>query len=127
VAFFGGKGPDVVLECAGTGSALQPAIDLVRPFGRVALVGIDNDSLAISAWNIVLKGAGLLGVLDLDFGGGMELIRQKKVDCREFLTEIIALDRIQEAFETLLKPVDEEKIVIAHEHGAKQWGRDAQE
>jgi threonine dehydrogenase-like Zn-dependent dehydrogenase len=38
--FFGGYGADVVLECGGTESALQLAIDLARPGGRIGQIGL---------------------------------------------------------------------------------------
>jgi len=112
--FFDGIGPDVVLECVGSESAFRQAVDIVRPNGRVALVGISNDPITITSWNIYLKGVELRGVLHLDFKGGMDMIRRKRVDCREFLSEVIPLERAPEVFLSLLHPTNQKKVVIGH-------------
>lgn len=112
--FLGGYGADVVLECGGTESALQLAIDVARPGGRVAVIGLSNDAFTLDVWNMVIKAVELTGVIDIDMDAGMEIIRQKKVDTNEFLSEVIALDDAPEAFERLLNPTTEEKIVIKY-------------
>jgi len=112
---FQGKGPEVVLECAGAPGALQFAFDVTRPGGRIAAIGLSDHPIPISIWNLVIKAIKVYGVIDIDFAGGMEIIRHKKVNCRDFLTDIVPLEKITEAFERLLHPVDEEKIVIGYE------------
>lgn len=112
--FFGGYGADVVLECGGTESALQLAIDLARPGGRIAQIGLSNESLKVNVWNLVVKSVELYGVIHIDMDAGMEIIRQKKVDTKDFLSEVITLDQVPDAFERLLHPDTEEKIVIKY-------------
>lgn len=111
---FGGYGADVVLECGGTESALQLAIDLARPGGRIAQIGLSNEPLTIDVWNLVIKAVELYGVIHIDMDAGMEIIRQKKVDTQEFLSEVITLDQAPDAFERLLHPDTEEKIIIKY-------------
>jgi threonine dehydrogenase-like Zn-dependent dehydrogenase len=62
----------------------------------------------------VIKSVALYGVIHLDMDAGMEIIRQKKVDTKEFLSEVITLDQAPDAFERLLHPDTEEKIVIKY-------------
>lgn len=112
--FFGGYGADVVLECGGTESALELAIDLARPGGRIAQIGLSNNPLSVNVWNLVVKSVELHGVIHIDMDAGMEIIRQKKVDTREFLSEVITLDQAPGAFDRLLDPDTEEKIVIKY-------------
>jgi threonine dehydrogenase-like Zn-dependent dehydrogenase len=112
--FFGGFGADVVLECGGTESALQLAIDIARPDGRIAQIGLSNDPLTINVWNLVVKSLTLYGVIHLDMQAGMAIIQQKKVDTREFLSEVITLDQAPDAFDRLLNPDTEEKIIIKY-------------
>jgi threonine dehydrogenase-like Zn-dependent dehydrogenase len=112
--FFGGYGADVVLECGGTESALQLAIDLARPGGRIAQIGLSNHPLNVNIWNLVIKSVALYGVIHLDMDAGMEIIRQKKVDTKEFLSEVITLDQAPDAFERLINPDTEEKIIIKY-------------
>jgi threonine dehydrogenase-like Zn-dependent dehydrogenase len=112
--FMGGYGADVVLECGGTESALQLAIDVARPGGRIAQIGLSNEPFTIDVWNLVIKAVELYGVIHIDMDAGMEIIRQKKVDTKEFLSEVITLDQVPDAFERLLHPVTEEKIIIKY-------------
>lgn len=112
--FFDGYGADVVLECGGTESALSLAIDLVRPGGRIAQIGLSNDPLKVNVWNLVVKSVQLYGVIHIDMDAGMEIIRQKKVETKEFLSEVITLDQAPDAFERLFNPETEEKIIIKY-------------
>jgi threonine dehydrogenase-like Zn-dependent dehydrogenase len=111
--FFDGTGPDVVLDCGGTESSLNLAIDVVRQDGRIAVVGISTEPVSVSPLKMYLKGLEMHSVLHIDFEGAMELMRRKRFDCRPFLTKTILLEQAPQAFETLLHPTDEEKIVVA--------------
>lgn len=114
VDFFDGIGPDVVLECGGTESALQLAVEVLRPDGRIAVVGISHGPVSIEPLKMYLKGLEMKSVLHIDFEGGMDIIRRKKVDCREFLTAIIPLAKTPGAFENLLNPDGEVKIIVGY-------------
>jgi (R,R)-butanediol dehydrogenase/meso-butanediol dehydrogenase/diacetyl reductase len=112
--YFDDTGPDVVLECGGTESALQLAVEVVRPEGRVAVVGISHEPVCLEPLKMYLKGLEMKSVLHIDFKGGMDLIRGGKVDCGKFLTEVIPQREIPEAFERLLNPTDEVKIIVEY-------------
>jgi (R,R)-butanediol dehydrogenase/meso-butanediol dehydrogenase/diacetyl reductase len=112
--FFDGIGPDVVLECGGTESALQLAVEVLRPDGRIAVVGISHGPVRLEPLKMYLKGLEMRSVLHIDFEGGMDIIRRKKVDCQEFLTAVIPLEGIPGAFERLLDPKDEVKIIVRY-------------
>jgi len=111
--FFDGVGPDVVLDCGGTESSLNLAIDTVRQDGRIAVVGISTEPISISPLKMYLKGVEMRSVLHIDFAGAVDLMHRKRVDCRPFLTKTIPLEQAPQAFETLLHPTDEEKIVVS--------------
>ena len=86
VDFFGGAGADVVLECSGAESAANLAIELVRRGGRIALVGMSHEPISVGTLKMYLKGVQMSSVRDIDLTGGMDLLRQKRVDYREFVT-----------------------------------------
>lgn len=44
----GGRGADVVFECAGVGRAVQTAMELVRPQGHVVIAGFHTDPFPVS-------------------------------------------------------------------------------
>jgi L-iditol 2-dehydrogenase len=112
--FFGGVGADVVLECAGAESAVNLAIELVRTGGRIALVGMSHDPVCINTLKMVLKGVQTNSVRDGDYTGAMALLEAKKVDCAEFLSGVVPLERVPATFEALLQPGDRLKIIVKH-------------
>lgn len=108
--FIDGLGADAVIEREGTESAFPLVIDLAPRAGVSGRSPQQRHLLHPDLEVGMLKGLEVTGVVELDFPAGMEIIRQKKMDCREFLTEITPLDRVPEAFEAVLHPVDQEKI-----------------
>ena len=59
-----GRGVDVVLECVGATAALVPTIDMVRPGGTVAVIGVHSEQLAQLPLQLMF-----LKAVDLRFGG----------------------------------------------------------
>ena len=106
-----GVGADVVLACSGAESAVNLAIELVRPGGRIALVGMSHEPISVSTLKMYLKGVQMSSVRDIDLTGGMELLRQKRVDYREFVAQIVPLEQVPEAFEAQQRPEDQIKVV----------------
>lgn len=64
----GGRGADVVMECAGTKSVVQEGLEMVRPGGRYLLVGSATDygQLPINPALIVKKALRVTGVSGAD-------------------------------------------------------------
>lgn len=58
-ALLGGP-PDVVVETSGAPAAIQAAIDLVRPLGRVAAIGLSGRPTTIRFDELVAKGVTIL-------------------------------------------------------------------
>jgi threonine dehydrogenase-like Zn-dependent dehydrogenase len=59
-----GRGVDVVLECVGATAALVPTIDMVRPGGTVAVIGVHSEQMAPLPLQLMF-----LKAVDLRFGG----------------------------------------------------------
>ena len=51
-----GEQPDVVVETSGAPAAIQTAIDLVKPLGRVASIGLSGKPTAVNFDELVAKG-----------------------------------------------------------------------
>lgn len=112
--FFGGVGADVVLECSGSQGGIQTAIDLVKPDGRIALVGLSSGPLSIETRKVYAKGLELRGVLHNDLQAGMDLVGKHQVDCSQFVTATVPLEQIQEAFQAMLHPSDQVKTLVSY-------------
>ena len=98
-------GADVVLECAGTSDSLTDAIEFTRKNGRIGLVGIYSESVAINAfkiaqWNITLSGS--RGEGDRALSKVAPLMGDGRVKARPLITHTFPLERINEAFQTFI-------------------------
>ncbi len=61
-AMTGGRGPDVVVDCAGNEESVKSAVEMVRKGGRVSFTGIPQVPTAIPFRKIVLQEIDLYGV-----------------------------------------------------------------
>ena len=110
-----GRGADVVLECAGAPSTLQQAVDMVKPNGRVILVGINPEPVEIVPLIWVIKQVSVKAVLGYgtdDFRQAIRLLEQGKIDASQLVTDIIPLDGVQEAFQSLANPEKQIKVLV---------------
>jgi 2-desacetyl-2-hydroxyethyl bacteriochlorophyllide A dehydrogenase len=99
-----GGAPAAVFECAGTSSAATLALELVRPLGRVVLVGIALEGLNIPATAIVFKEAELIGALvyrRAEFAEAIDLLSRGQIPSDAVITDIVPLERAEETFQAL--------------------------
>lgn len=117
-----GRGADVVIEAVGsTGGALKQALDIVRPFGTVSMLGVPT----IDEFPYPIRRS---HTMDLTFRHGscpakryirrlMPLIRNKQVPLREIVTHVVPINQGPEMY----------RRFAAREHGVlkvllKPWG-----
>lgn len=58
----GGRGPDVVLQCA-TSSAIPEGLELVRPGGRFVSIGATRGAITLPAGVFTVKNVNLIGIV----------------------------------------------------------------
>jgi threonine dehydrogenase-like Zn-dependent dehydrogenase len=108
----GGAGPDVVFESAGVPSTIQEAVNLVKVGGRVGMVGVTFEPAEIIPAIWFLKGVTFMAIPGGDLVASLGVLGRKTVDVKPLITHTVALDQIQEAFEGLLRPTDQIKVLI---------------
>ncbi|MDE0652919.1 MAG: alcohol dehydrogenase catalytic domain-containing protein [bacterium] len=69
VELLGGCSPTVVFECTGVPAMVAEATDLVRPGGRVVVVGLQEAPVAVDLRSLALREKELIGTLAHTFGG----------------------------------------------------------
>ena len=78
VDLLAGAAPTVVFECTGVPALVQEATDLVRPGGRVVVVGLQEAPVAVDLRSLALREKELIGTLahtfEADFGRAVELL-----------------------------------------------------
>ena len=102
LAASGGRGLDVVFEAAGEAAAVETAMAVVRPGGRVILVGIpDDDRTSFSASMVRRKGLTIIVSRRMKhtYPRAIALVEQGLVDLKPLLTRTFPLERSVEAFE----------------------------
>jgi propanol-preferring alcohol dehydrogenase len=102
-----GKGVNVSLELIGLPETMHQAIDVLTVFGRVAMVGLNAESIQIDPYNeLLMREAEIIGVADHladELPILIELVRQKKLDLSEVISHTVPLDAgaINDVFDQL--------------------------
>lgn len=104
----GGIGADAVLECAGTSQSLTDAIECARKNGRVSLLGIYSEPVAINAfkvnqWNLTLAGSRAEGNRSL--AKVAPLMGDGRIKARPLITHTFPLEQVNEAMQTFVNRI----------------------
>ena len=119
VELTGGKGPDIVFECAAVPnpSTLDSALNIVARGGQVVLVAIawEPTPLITPDWMArEVKLQASFGTQPEDWRVALELMRAGLVNVEPMIgeTNFLPLDDIQGAFESLMKPSGQVQMVV---------------
>lgn len=119
VELTGGRGPDIVFECAAVPnpSTLDQALNIVSRDGQVVLVAIAWEPTPLVTPNWMareVKVQASFGTAPEDWRVALELIRSGKVSVDHMLSDanFLPLADIQGAFESLMKPSKELQMVV---------------
>ncbi len=110
-------GFDVVFECVGTEESVAAAIDAVKPGGTIVTVGNSIDpTIKMSLNKIVLHEIKFIGSVSCtrkEFEETIDLIASGMIDADKYVTDVMKLDDLQQAFERLTSKTDPVvKIVV---------------
>jgi 2-desacetyl-2-hydroxyethyl bacteriochlorophyllide A dehydrogenase len=113
-----GKGVNVALELIGIPITMQQAIDSLAVFGRVAMVGLNAETIELDPYNeLLMKEAEIIGVADhlaQELTALIDLVRRRKVDLSRVIVDKIPLDAeaVNHVFDQLDKYVNKGRVVI---------------
>jgi L-iditol 2-dehydrogenase len=113
----GGKGADSVLECAGSATSMQDALENVKRGGRIGVVAwyagpVSVDmNLAVRS-NVRIYAA--RGEGGMNSGRSLALMSQGKIVADPIITHHFALDEIHDAFHTYVDRIDNALKVVIH-------------
>ncbi|ANY25488.1 zinc-dependent alcohol dehydrogenase [Gordonia terrae] len=99
-----GLGADIVFECSGVASLLQPSAELVRRGGTLALLGYPgtDSSVSYGDWQSrELTVIGSLAYTHSDFIGAMTLVAEGRIDLASLHTGTIGLGDLESMFAEL--------------------------
>jgi len=113
VAGLTGEGADVAFVCTAAPAVLQQAMDTVRRQGKVSVVGGGMTAQVIPEFmmwkEIEVKGS--FAYLD-EFALALELFRQGKAKVEGMISEVIPLEKVQQALGDLAQPTFQIKILV---------------
>lgn len=101
-----GRGADVLLECAGGVVALEQALALVRPGGRVSVIGVQSEMqwttvlAAHFARGIEIKFCGTANIVGL-WDRALALLQEGSLRTEPIISHVLALDDAIEAYALL--------------------------
>jgi len=104
--FSGREGVDLAVETAGTPEAVAHALELVRPGGRVVLIGLPHEPTPVSFFSVVRREITITGsmIYQDEFPEALRLVESGAVRTAPLITHRFSLDRIGEAFTTHTDP-----------------------
>ncbi len=97
-------GFDVVIDCCGNTAAVQSTLMAVKPGGTIILAGVSLEP--ISFYNVIavmgeytIKGA--IAYTKKEFETCLELMANKQINVKKFISKTVGLEGVQAAFEEL--------------------------
>jgi len=112
-AFSGREGVDLVVETAGTAEAVEHAVELARPGGRVVLTGLPHEPSRLNFFSVVRRELSIVGsmIYQGEFPEAVRLLSSGAVRTERLLTHRFPLDEIQAAFAAHRAP-DSIKVAV---------------
>jgi len=108
-------GVDYVFECVGVPDTTVDAFRLVRRAGKVVLVGVCMEPTTVHPvlWSInEVSMQTTMGFTNEEFEDSLGLLSKGLLRTDGLVTETISLDQLPDAFERLLSPNDEIKVLL---------------
>jgi 2-desacetyl-2-hydroxyethyl bacteriochlorophyllide A dehydrogenase len=98
--FSGREGVDCVVETAGTPEAVNHALEVVRPGGRVVLTGLPHAPTPVAFFSVVRREVTITGsmIYQDEFAEAMRLVATGQVRTTPLITHRVPLDDIAHAF-----------------------------
>jgi threonine dehydrogenase-like Zn-dependent dehydrogenase len=110
--------PEIVIEAVGhRGQALNDAIELTRPFGRILYFGVPGDTIdGVKLRDALFKNLVISTSIHPDFERtfplAMQWIAEGRVNLRPLITHRFPLSQIQQAFDTFRDRIDGAQKVL---------------
>lgn len=82
---------DVVVEASGSESGFETALNLVKPRGKLVLKSTFQGKPTWEAWRVVVQEITIIGSRCGHFAPALELLRDKKIDVKDLISEEFAL------------------------------------
>jgi len=115
----GGLGARRVLECAGTEQGMRQACDAVAKGGRISMVGLPGQAIAVPVRRLVLDEIELIGCRanPNTLEPALALVREKRVDLGFLVTHVLPLSEFARALDIFVHRRDNSLKVVVRPNG----------
>jgi 2-desacetyl-2-hydroxyethyl bacteriochlorophyllide A dehydrogenase len=113
-----GVGVDYVFECVGIPATTADAFTFVRPTGKVVLVGVCMEAATVMPLFWMIKEVSMqtcMGFNRDEFETTLDLLCKGGLKSEGLVTETVSLEGMPDAFERLLSPNEEIKVLLENE------------
>jgi threonine dehydrogenase-like Zn-dependent dehydrogenase len=115
-AWSGGDGPQVVIDATGVPAAVEAAVELVTPAGRVVQVGMSGDSVTLRLGSFTEKELDVVGVACCgtgEFAEAVDLVERNATRLASLVSHEFPLAEAPQALEFAMEhPSEVMKVVI---------------
>jgi len=114
--FTDGEGVDVVIDASGAPSAIRQAVDIVKPGGRVVLVGYPREDVSLPLAEVISKELTLQGIHRYAnvYPAAIKAVSSGRAIVKPYVSHIYPFEKILEGFEAHIKRIGNPmKIQIA--------------
>jgi threonine dehydrogenase-like Zn-dependent dehydrogenase len=113
--WLGRDGADLVFECAGVPATVGAAVEMARPEGTIVVTALFDtpqpvDLSAVVRKALVVRGA--IGSRADDFKRAVDLVASGEVAVERMVTEVVDLERTDEAIANLHNPATTVKVLV---------------
>ena len=108
------KAPAHALECSGHPSAVDAALEILRPRGRLTVVGISPEPPNFKSENLLFKEIDIRGsfIYEEEFDMAIDLLNRGVIDVEALTTDVRPVERAEESFAEMREPDKSIKIIL---------------
>ena len=108
------RAPAHALECSGHPSAVSSALQVLRPRGRLTVVGISPEPPSFESKDLLFKEIDIRGTFIYmeEFDMAIDLLNRGAIDVEALTTDVQPVERAEESFAKMRQPDKSIKIVL---------------
>ncbi|GAA1496127.1 zinc-dependent alcohol dehydrogenase family protein [Paeniglutamicibacter kerguelensis] len=119
MALTDGAGVEVAIEAVGLPETFTMAIDLARPGGRIANIGVQGKSVDLALQDLWIRNISIsMGLVNTNTTPMLlKLVAQHKIPAAKFATHTFTFDQMLEAYDTFARATETKalKVIITHQ------------
>ena len=113
----GGKGADLVIDCAGADDTFDQALKMAKPGGKVLLVGFYHGPVTADVSHAVRRNVTIYterGEGGTSVGRALAMLAARRIQAQPLVTHTFPLTEVHQAFEVLEKRIGDPIKVVLH-------------